>query len=92
MSEQDPNEDQRRATAVGLAMFSRVIAVLILSLLPVLIGYYLDRWTGWKVFVIAAACLSLLLAISGLLAIASQANRELKTHRRQASGSPPDRD
>jgi hypothetical protein len=73
-------------------MFSRVIAVLILSLLPVLIGYYLDRWTGWKVFVIAAACLSLMLAIGGLLAIASQANHELQARRRQASGSSPDRD
>ncbi len=82
---QTPEEAEatRQATATGLNVFSRVLAVLVLSAAPLLIGYYLDRWLGWQLFIFVACIVSVGLALSGLFAIANQANRELLKQRTQ---------
>lgn len=83
-SPEDPDqaEANRRATATGLNLFSRVIAILVLSLLPILVGYYLDRWLGRWLFVFLGGLACAAIAVVGLLAVAKRANQELLTRRK----------
>ena len=76
----DPKEAEaaRKATSIGLNVLSKVFAILVLSVLPVLAGYYVDRWLHWQCFIFVGSLLSVLIAMSGLLSIANQANLELR--------------
>lgn len=76
---QDPEEAEatRQATATGLNVFSRVLSILVLSAAPILIGYYIDQWLGWRLFIFVGCFASVAIAFVGLFAVANQANREL---------------
>lgn len=76
-SEPNATEEARKATSIGLNVFSKVLAILVLSGLPIAVGYYVDLWLAWRCFVFVGILLSVVIAISGLLGIAKQANLEL---------------
>jgi uncharacterized protein YqhQ len=76
--ESDENEAAREASAVAINLFSRVIAVLVLAILPIVAGYYLDRSLSTHFFIFFAAGLLPVIAVVGLLWVARLANRELR--------------
>jgi hypothetical protein len=78
-SNSDPKaaEEARKATSIGLNVFSKVLAILVLSFLPIAAGYYLDLCLGWRCFVFVGILFSVVIAMGGLLGIAKQANLEL---------------
>ncbi len=76
-SETKEAEEARKATSIGLNVFSKVLAILVLSCLPIAVGYYVDLWLAWRCFIFVGILLSVVIALSGLLVIAKQANLEL---------------
>jgi F0F1-type ATP synthase assembly protein I len=76
-SSQQSDEDRKRVHA-SVNAFSRVIAVMVMMMLPGVAGYFLDRWFGTRFLIVIGIILGLIIAIFGLIFVAKQANEELR--------------
>ncbi|MDZ4849476.1 MAG: AtpZ/AtpI family protein [Pirellulaceae bacterium] len=77
----DQHQDERRAINASVNAFSRVIAVMVLMVLPGIAGYFLDGWLGTRFLIVVGFILGMILAIFGLINIAKKANDELRKKR-----------
>jgi F0F1-type ATP synthase assembly protein I len=71
------DEDRKRVNA-SVNAFSRVIAVMVMMMLPGVIGYFLDKWLGTGFLIVVGFVIGMMVAIFGLLFVAKQANEELR--------------
>jgi F0F1-type ATP synthase assembly protein I len=78
----EPGDEDRKRVQASVNAFSRVIAVMIMMVLPGVVGYFLDRWLGTSFLIVIGFVLGVILAIFGLIVVAKQANEELRNTRK----------
>jgi F0F1-type ATP synthase assembly protein I len=69
--------ETRHATTVSMNGFSRVLAVMILMVLPAGLGYLVDGWLQTKFCIIIGFVLGMMLGTVGLISVARQTAAEL---------------
>ena len=77
-SKNNPAET-RNAMNASINAFSRVLAVMILMIVPGAVGYFLDKWLGTQFFIVIGFILGMILAIFGLILVAKRADDEMKS-------------
>ncbi len=74
----DPLSGPRKSAQTSINAFSRVLAVMLLMLLPGVVGFYLDRYFGTRFLIVIGFILGMGLAIFGLIQVARQADEEMR--------------
>ncbi|MFN7894259.1 MAG: hypothetical protein ACK5OC_28485 [Pirellula sp.] len=80
-SDLDPEDQKKRSREsvyVSVNAFSRVMAVIILMLVPGALGYFLDGFLKTSVFVVIGFLAGMVIAGIGLMFVVKQANEDLK--------------
>ncbi len=71
-------DESRNAINAGINAFSRVLAVMLLMLVPGVVGYFLDKWLGTQFLIAIGFVIGMVLAIFGLILVAKRADDEMK--------------
>lgn len=71
-------DESRQAAHASINAFSRVIAVMVLMVVPGIVGYFLDKWIGTRFLVVIGFVMGMILAVYGLLIVAKQANDAIR--------------
>ncbi len=74
----EQRDEDRKTVNASVNAFSRVIAVMVLTMIPGVIGYFLDKWLGTRFLIIFGFVIGMILAVFGLIFVARQANEELR--------------
>lgn len=80
-SELDPEDQKkhsRESVYVSVNAFSRVMAIIILMLVPGGLGYFLDSFLKTSIFVVIGFLAGMVIAGIGLMFVVRQANEDLK--------------
>lgn len=77
-SPEEQKKRSRESVYVSVNAFSRVMAVIILMLIPGALGYFLDRFLETSVFVVVGFLVGMVIAGVGLMLVVRQANEDLK--------------
>lgn len=77
-SPEEQKKRSRESVYVSVNAFSRVMAVIILMLIPGALGYFLDRFLKTSVFVVVGFLVGMVIAGVGLMLVVRQANEDLK--------------
>ena len=80
-SDPSPEEQKKRSREsvyVSVNAFSRVMAVIVLMLIPGALGYFLDGFLKTSVFVVIGFLVGMVIAGVGLMLVVRQANEDLK--------------
>jgi len=71
-------DESRNAINASINAFSRVLAVMLLMIVPGVVGYFLDKWLGTQFLIVIGFIIGMVLAIFGLILVAKRADDEMK--------------
>ena len=71
-------DEDRKTVNASVNAFSRVIAVMVLMMMPGVIGYFLDKWLGMSFLIVVGVVIGMVIAVIGLVLVARQANEEVR--------------
>ena len=74
----DSLDETRNALNTSINAFSRVLAVMLLMIVPGVVGYYLDHWLGTRFLIVIGFIVGMILAIFGLILVVKRADDEMK--------------
>jgi F0F1-type ATP synthase assembly protein I len=77
-SSEEQKKRSRESVYVSVNAFSRVMAVIMLMLVPGALGYFLDGFLKTSVFVVIGFLVGMVIAGIGLMFVVRQANEDLK--------------
>ncbi len=71
-------DETRNAMNASINAFSRVLAVMLLMIVPGVVGYFSDKWLGTKFQIVIGFIVGMILAVFGLILVVKRADDEMK--------------
>ena len=72
------SDETRNAMNASINAFSRVLAVMLLMIVPGVTGYFLDKWLGTRFQIVIGFIVGMIFATFGLILVVKRADDEMK--------------